>query len=569
LDTLVLDKVIGTLNSHKDEWARLPIAEKIHLFQRVSKKTAELAENWVAVAVTAKSIPESSPLVGEEWASGPWALIYGVESMVGTLQSLDKGKNPPIGKVRTLPSGQVIADIFPYNIYQRLLLNGIRAEVWMQDDVTADNFTENMAKVYKSDDQSGQVSLVLGGGNIASIPPLDVLDRLFAHKSVCVLKVHPVNDYLKEIFDSIFEDFVTAGYLQIVSGGADVGNYLCQHEYIDHIHITGGAKTFESIVFGSGSDGQERKNRGEPQLDKSVTAELGCVTPTIVVPGPWSKADLKYQAENIATQKLHNGSFNCIASQILVLPEIWDSAEDLLADVKKTISSVTPREPYYPGAHDRYESIKQAYQNCEVLDDSDTYALPRLLITELDNKLDEYLFNHEVFVGALGQTYLPGSDPGKYLKNAVQFCNEKLWGTLGANILIHPKTMRQLGFDFENALADLRYGSIGVNAWCGLAFLTAECTWGAFPGHTITDIQSGIGVVHNTRLFEKPEKTVVYAPFSPFPRNILKGEFHIFPKPPWFVTNKQAHNVSRRFTYFQARPGPLHLPGLFFDALRG
>ena len=570
MDRLVLDKVIGTLNTHKGEWARLPITEKIPLFQGVSKKTAEVAENWVAVAVNAKSIPESSPLVGEEWASGPWALIYGVESMVGTLQSLDKGKNPPIGKVRTMSSGQVIADIFPYNIYQRLLLSGIRAEVWMQDDVTEDNFTENIAKVYKSDDQSGQVSLVLGGGNIASIPPLDVLDRLFAHKSVCVLKVHPVNDYLKEIFDSIFEDFVSAGYLQIVSGGADVGKYLCQHEYIDHIHITGGAKTFESIVFGSGSEGQKRKKRGEPQLDKSVTAELGCVTPTIVVPGPWSKADLKYQAENIATQKLHNGSFNCIASQILVLPEMWEPADDLLAEVKTTISTVPPREPYYPGAHDRYESIKQAYQNCEGLDDSDTCELPRLLITDLDNNnVDEYLFNQEVFVGALGQTSLPGSDPGKYLKNAVQFCNEKLWGTLGANILIHPKTISQLGSDFENAIADLRYGSIGVNAWCGLAFLTAECTWGAFPGHTITDIQSGIGVVHNTRLFEKPEKTVVYAPFSPFPRNILKGEFHIFPKPPWFVTNKQAHNVSRRFTYFQASPGPLHLPGLFFDALRG
>jgi aldehyde dehydrogenase (NAD(P)+) len=469
-----------------------------------------------------------------------------------------------------MSSGQVIADIFPYNIYQRLLLSGIRAEVWMQDDITEENFTENVAKVYKSDDQSGQVSLVLGGGNIASIPPLDVLDRLFAHKSVCVLKVHPVNDYLKEIFDSIFEDFVSAGYLQIVSGGADVGKYLCQHEYIDHIHITGGAKTFESIVFGSGSEGQKRKKRGEPQLDKSVTAELGCVTPTIVVPGPWSKADLKYQAENIATQKLHNGSFNCIASQILVLPEMWDAADDLLADVKTTISTVTPREPYYPGAHDRYESIRQAYQNCEGLDDSDTCELPRLLITDLDNNnVDEYLFNQEVFVGALGQTSLPGSDPGKYLKNAVQFCNEKLWGTLGANILIHPKTIRQLGSDFENAIADMRYGSIGVNAWCALAFLTAECTWGAFPGHTSTDIQSGIGVVHNTRLFEKPEKTVVYAPFSPFPRNILKGEFHIFPKPPWFVTNKQAHNVSRRFTYFQASPGPLHLPGLFFDALRG
>jgi len=557
LDKLILDKAVAALNTHKDEWARLPIAEKIPLFQGATKKTAEVADNWVAAAVKAKSIPEDSPLVGEEWASGPWALIYGIESMVGTLQSLDKGKNPPIGKVRTRPGGQLIADIFPYNIYHRLLLSGIRAEVWMQDYVTEDNFAENIAKVYKSDDKSGHVSLVLGAGNVASIPPLDVLDRLFAHKSVCILKVHPVNDYLKEIFDFIFEDFVSVGYLQIVSGGADIGKYLCQHEDIDHIHITGGAKTYESIVFGPGSEGQERKNRGEPQLNKSMTAELGCVTPTIVVPGPWSKADLKYQAENIATQKLHNGSFNCIASQILVLPEMWDTVDDLLAEVKSTISTATPREPYYPGAHDRH-------------DDSDACELPRLLITGLDNdNADEYLFNQEVFVGALGQTSLPGSNPSEYLKNAVQFCNEKLWGTLGANILIHPKTIKELGPDFENAIADLRYGSIGVNTWCALAFLTAECTWGAFPGHTSTDIQSGIGVVHNTRLFEKPEKTVVYAPFTPFPRNILKGELHMFPKPPWFVTNKQAHNVSRRFTYFQANPGPLHLPGLFFYALRG
>ena len=570
MDKSILDKSIATLNARKDEWAGLTIAKKIPLFQGATKKTAEVAENWVAAAVKAKSIPDNSPLVGEEWTSGPWALIYGIESMIGTLQSLDKGNNPPIGKVRTRPSGQVITDIFPYNIYHRLLLSGIRGEVWMQDDVTEGNLTDNIAKVYKSEYQNAHVSLVLGAGNIASIPPMDVLYRLFAHKSVCILKVHPVNDYLKVIFDTIFEEFVSGGYMQIVSGGADVGKYLCEHEDIDHIHITGGAKTYESIVFGPGPEGNERKNRGETRLDKSITAELGCVTPIIVVPGPWSKADIKYQAENIVTQKLHNGSFNCIASQVLVLPKLWDKADDLLTEVKSTISITTPREPYYPGAHDRHESIKQTYHNCEGLDDSDACDLPRLLITNLDNdNADEYLFNQEVFVGALGQTSLPGSNPSEYLKNAIQFCNEKLWGTLGANILIHPKTIKELGSDFEDAIADLRYGSIGVNTWCALAFLTAECTWGAFPGHKSTDIQSGNGIVHNTRLFEKPEKTVVYAPFTPFPRNLLKGELHMFPKPPWFVTNKQAHNVSRRFTYFQADPGPLHLPGLFFDALRG
>ena len=563
-----LDKAINILNTNKDNWVNLPISEKIPLFKSLSSKTSSVAKDWVDAAVKAKSINVNSPLSGEEWTSGPWALIYGAESMVGTLKALDNGKNPPIGKIRSRPDGQLVANIFPYNIYHHLLLSGIRAEVWMQKNVNKDNFDDHIAQVYKSNSQNGSVSLVLGAGNVSSIPPLDVLDRLFAHLSVSILKMHPVNDYLKDIFEKIFEDFISAGFVQIVSGGADVGKYLCNHEEIDHIHITGGAKTYNSIVFGSGEEGEKRKNQGEIQINKTITAELGCVTPIIVVPGPWSKADIKYQAENIATQKLHNASFNCIAGQVLVLPESWNLSNDLLEEVKSTISSTKLREPYYPGANDRHDAVKQTYGNCEQIDKNGSFS--RLLVTDLDYKSsNEYLFNNEVFVGALAQTFLPGESPKDYLLNTIKFCNEKLWGTLGANIIIHPKTIKELGPDLENIISELKYGSIGINTWCAMAFLTAECTWGAFPGHTANDIQSGNGVVHNTRLFDKPEKTVVYAPFSPFPRNLLKGEIHMFPKPPWFVTNKQAHNVSRRFTYFQAKPGPFHLPGLFFDALRG
>ena len=563
-----LDKAINILNTNKNNWVNLPISEKIPLFKSLSSKTSSVAKDWVDAAVKAKSIDVDSPLSGEEWTSGPWALIYGAESMVDTLAALDKGKNPPIGKIRSRPDGQLVANIFPYNIYHHLLLSGIRAEVWMQKNVNKDNFDDHIAQVYKSNSQNGNVSLVLGAGNVSSIPPLDVLDRLFAHLSVSILKMHPVNDYLKDIFDKIFEDFISAGFVQIVSGGADVGKYLCNHEEIDHIHITGGAKTYNSIVFGSGEEGEKRKNQGEIQINKTITAELGCVTPIIVVPGSWSKADIKYQAENIATQKLHNASFNCIAGQVLVLPESWNLSNDLLEEVKSTISSTKLREPYYPGANDRHDAVKQTYGNCEQIDKNGSFS--RLLVTDLDYKSsNEYLFNNEVFVGALAQTFLPGESPTDYLLNTIKFCNEKLWGTLGANIIIHPKTIKQLGPDLENIISELKYGSIGINTWCAMAFLTAECTWGAFPGHTANDIQSGNGVVHNTRLFDKPEKTVVYAPFSPFPRNLLKGEMHMFPKPPWFITNKQAQNVSRRFTYFQAKPSPLHLPGLFFDALRG
>ncbi len=54
MDKSILDKSIAILNTRKDEWARLPIAERIPLFQGATKKTAEVADNWVEAAVREK-----------------------------------------------------------------------------------------------------------------------------------------------------------------------------------------------------------------------------------------------------------------------------------------------------------------------------------------------------------------------------------------------------------------------------------------------------------------------------------------------------------------------------------
>jgi aldehyde dehydrogenase (NAD(P)+) len=140
---------------------------------------------------------------------------------------------------------------------------------------------------------------------------------------------------------------------------------------------------------------------------------------------------------------------------------------------------------------------------------------------------------------------------------------------LGANIIIHPKTMKAHEEALDQAIADLRYGGIGVNTWCALAFLAAGGAWGAFPGHTQDDIQSGKGVVHNAFLFGKTQKTVATGPFRNFPRSALSGDFHMAPRPPWFVTNKTAHKTGRRLTYFIGTGNLLHLPGIFASALRG
>ena len=167
----------------------------------------------------------------------------------------------------------------------------------------------------------------------------------------------------------------------------------------------------------------------------------------------------------------------------------------------------------------------------------------------------------EVFAPALNVTEIAGTDPEAYLKEAIKFANEQLYGTLGANIVIHPATIAAIGRRrLEEILIDLRYGTIAINAWTGLGLLTPQATWGAFPGHTLTDVQSGIGVVHNICLFDRPQRMVVEAPFRPFPRNLLSLSFTLLPRAPWLVTNRRGHILGKLLLKFQYRSSLLKIP---------
>ena len=61
----------------------------------------------------------------------------------------------------------------------------------------------------------------------------------------------------------------------------------------------------------------------------------------------------------------------------------------------------------------------------------------------------------------------------------------------------------------------------------------------------------------NSFMFDRPERTVVEAPFRQFP------------KPPWFVTNRNAHRIGKLLTEFQYRPSFAKLPRIVINALRG
>ncbi len=562
-----IDHALADLREGAKRWLTLTASAKADLLEQIREATYEQAEHWAAAASKAKGV-EGTPLAGEEWISGPWALLYALNRYILTLREIARDGVPSIAsnRVHARPDGQTVVEVFPRSPYDRLLLNGVRAEVWMQPGVTPATLRETMAVWYKQSNPQPRVALVLGAGNIASIPPLDVLYELIAKGAVCVLKMNPVNDYLGPIFERALKPLVDGGYLRFAYGGPDVGKALCAHPLVDQIHITGSDKTHDKIVFGDGPDMEERKHRNEPVLDKPITSELGNVSPTIVVPGPWSDADFRFQAEQIVTQKMHNGGFNCIASQVLILPRDWDGTPKLIAHIEAVLGELRDRPAYYPGAGQRCARLAEQGDVKRFGANGEGFT-PRTLVT-VDATSASATFEIEAFASLLTVTTLPG-DTADFLRDAVDFANDRLWGTLGGNMVVHPRTLRDHATDLDAAIAALRFGCVAVNAWTGVGFLLTETTWGAYPGHTIDDVRSGIGVVHNRYLFDKAQKSVVYAPFAPFPRSLFGFGATLLPKPPWFVTNRTADRTAQALIEFEMRPSLGRALKVAFIAMQG
>ena len=554
----VIDTTLGELRQGERTWAATTRTRRRELLDQIRDLVASNAQAWVDAAADLKGLERTSPLIGEEWLAGPYALIGGLTALADTLAALDAGRSPIDGhRVRTLPNGRVALRVLPDKSFDRLLMSGFTAEVWMPPGIPADTVRRQAGLAELDPTRTKGVGVVLGAGNITSIAPLDALYELYANNRVVVVKLNPILDPLLPVYQRIFAPLMDLKVLSMITGGADVGGSLVQHEHVDHVHITGSAASHDAIVWGRGPEAAGRKADGQPLLRTPISSELGGVSPIIVLPGRWSAADLRFQAEHVATMRLTNGGYTCIAGQVVVIAADWAQKDAFLTELRAALERTPPRMAFYPGSDRRVADACDRYPDAERIGN-------RVLIAGGADR--RYLLQTEFFAPVLGVIELPGAD---FLNAAVRSANDDFAGTLGVNLIAHPRTIRRLGSAFEAALTELRYGSIGVNAWTGVGFLTATGSWGAFPGHTLTDVQSGIGGVHNAMLLDSPERTVVCGPFRPFPRSVLHGEWSILPKPPWFVTNRTGARTARLMTAFAAAPTWRKLPAIFASALLG
>lgn len=560
-DEAILDEALFEVAAHAVAWSRTSPKDRSILLARVVKDTYDVAEEWCGAACAAKGYDPESPEGAEELFSGVGTLLRMAQVFRQSMLDLDKGGRPRYpGPIRHKPGNRLAVRVVPSRHYDKVLFAGVTGEVWMEPGVDEDEVQSTQALAYQFPSEHVGVALVLGAGNVASIGPRDVLSLLFAEGQVVVLKANPVNDYLVPYWSRAMRALIEAGFLRVVSGGARVGAYLANHELITRVHVTGSDKTHDALVFGSGDEGTRRKAANEPLLTKTISCELGNVSPVVIVPGRWSDKEIAFQAAHVATMIVNNAGFNCLTPRVIVTHAQWGQREEFLRALEDVLSSLPTRRAYYPGAESRRAALVAAHPEARELGDVEEGTAPWTLIRDVDAaKEGDALFHVEAFGALCAETTLEADSPALFVRRATTFCNDVLWGTLSMTLIADPRTMedRETGTAIDEAIATLRYGSIGVNLWPALSFALGTTVWGAYPGHEATDIQSGRGFVGNAYLFAHPQKSVV------------RGAFFTRPTPAWFATSHNSLAVMRRLLAFEAKPSWFKVPGLLRAALKG
>lgn len=553
-----MDKALDTLQSSKDRWINLDLDGKINILDQLMVDFNAVAEEWVSLSMQAKGIPKNSFGEGEEWfniaISNRLIRLY-----KGSLLKIQKQGKPTIpGPMTTNPNGQLSVQVFPQTNIDRLLLRGTTCQIVMEPEITPELLVRDQASIYQQVDLAGKITLVLGAGNTSFLIPGDILAKLFTEGHVILFKPNPINEYLGPLVEYAFRSLIELGFMRVVYGGAEQGSYLSHHQLVDDLHMTGSHRTFEAIVFGPGEEGVQRKAARDPLLKKRFTAELGNITPVIVVPGDWSESDIQAQGIKIATWLVYNGGFACPAPRLIIQSRNWSHRQALNQAIADAFTQVETRNAFYPGSDQVHQRFVSSHPSALQIGDTPEGHLPWTFITDVDSSdFNDICFQEEPFCSILAETAIEADSVPEFIDHAVSFVNNHVWGTLHAILVFDSKVQEdsQISFALERAIANLRYGTVSINQYPAISYYIGLTTWGGHPGHDIYNIQSGTGFVNNTLMFSNPQKTVMRAPFEISPD-------------PFVVSTRRAHEFGAKIAAYEAFPSFRQLPSIIWTVLR-
>lgn len=550
-----VDEAVFRVRSHAREFAQLRPTQKAALLRSCIPRILDEAPAWVATGAKARDAAAS-----EEWLGGIIPTVRYFRLLAESLDAVARDGRPPLGRnVTVREDGRTEVSVFPTSAIDGVTFQGFTATVVMQDGVTPAQARERQASFHQERDPSGGVAAILGAGNVSSIPPMDVATKMFIEGRTCVLKMNPVNEWVGPFLERALQPLIKRGYLAVVYGGGDVGAHLAHHPDISEVHITGSNHTHDQIVWGTpGPERDRRLEANDPLLTVPITSELGNVSPVAIVPYHYTDDELWFMARNVATMVWNNGSFNCNAAKMLVTAAEWPQRDRFLCLLGKALGETPCRRAYYPGACDRYATLLQG-RDAELFGKTDGEKLAWAFVRGLDpDDASEPLFKTEPFCGILSEVAIGGDDPVEFLDLATHFMNTRLWGTLNATLMVHPRHEEDdtISTALDYSIDRLRYGTVAINHWPALGYAFCSTPWGGHPSATLRDIQSGLGWVHNSYMLEGIEKVVI------------RGPLVVKPHPTWFYDSSTAEKVAPAAAAMEARPTWLKVPGMVAKAIR-
>jgi len=550
-ETLLATTTVGTdlLNAHlehlaagSERLAMAPISERIRLVEAVRQNVMRVSREWVESSARVKQAEPTHHLRSEEILSGPVVTARYLRLLRRTLEEISRSGRPRLeGRLRRGADGRLLVPVAPVRgLFDRLAFMGFGALARMRSGITPATLPLYTARSYQqpATDHHPRVTLVLGAGNISSVPVLDACDRIFARGEAVLLKLHPLHEPLQAIFEKLLGPLIEYGCLRIITGDAETGRNAVAHPTVDSIHITGGVDTYNAIVWGEpGPEQDERRRLNRPLLQKPISAELGNVSPWIVLPGRYSRREFDYQAENVAASVINNAGCNCVATRVLLTWRGWSERQRFVERVGEVLETSPPRDAWYPGARQRYREFTGLA--------GDDPQLVARLVRDVDPESGSPFFGREPFTCVLAEVGLEAATAEEFGRRAVEFCNNTLWGTLSATLTV-PSSHRRgraARSRLDQLVASLRYGMVGINQWVGLNYALASPPWGGHPDSTLADVQSGNTRVHNTFLLDGVDQVVLNGPLTSFPR------------PAWFPSHRNPEPLSWALLDLYDQPG--------------
>ena len=538
----LLDAHLEHLAAGSERLAMAPVSERIRLVEAVRKNVMRVSRDWVECSAGVKQAEPTDHVRSEEILSGPVVTSRYLRLLRRTLEEISRTGRPRLsGRLRRGADGRLLVPVAPVRgLFDRLAFRGFSVLARMRPGITPATLPLYTARSLQTSatDHPPRVTLVLGAGNITSVPVLDACHHIFARGEAVLLKLHPLHEPLQPIFEKLFGPLIEFGCLRVITGDAETGRRAVAHPTVDSIHITGGVDTYNAIVWGkAGPEQDERRRLDRPLLQKPISAELGNVSPWIVLPGRYSRRELDYQAENVAASVINNAGCNCVATRVLLTWRGWSQRERFVERVGEVLESSPGRDAWYPGARQRYREFTGL--------PADDPQLAATLVRDVDPESDSPFFDREPFTCVLAEVSLEAATAEEFSRKAVEFCNNTLWGTLSATLSV-PSSHRRgqaARSRLDQLVASLRYGMVGINQWVGLNYALASPPWGGHPDSTPADVQSGNARVHNTFLLDGVDQVVLHGPLTSFPR------------PAWFPSHPNPEPLSWALLDLYDQPG--------------